>query len=241
MRQTLAGLEVEVLQSTKEAPRAACILCHGFGAPGDDLVPLHGELVSLQPSLADVRFYFPAAPLSLGGLGLGDARAWWMIDMNTMMKLQLGDADSLRAYRRIEPEGMAMARARVLQLVSEVLEETRLPASKLLLGGFSQGAMITTDVALRLPQAPAGLMILSGTMLIEDEWAKLAAERSGLPVFQGHGRQDPLLAFRTAEWLRELLTKAGLEVQFHPFDGGHTIDLEELREAAAFAAKCLPR
>jgi len=215
------------------------VLCHGFGAPGDDLVPLHRELVALAPSLAEVRFYFPAAPLSLGGLGLGDARAWWMIDTNTVMRLQLGDPEALREYRRKEPEGMAFARARLLQLVSEVLEATALPASKLLLGGFSQGAMLTTDVALRLPEAPAGLVLLSGTLLLEDEWAKLAPGRKGLKVFQGHGRQDPLLAYPTAEWLRELLVGGGLEVTFHPFDGGHTIDLEELRLAADFAAQCL--
>ena len=239
MRTTLAGLDTEVLQSKPGPPRAAVVLCHGFGAPGDDLVPLHGELVHLQPSLADVRFYFPAAPLSLGGFGLGDARAWWMIDMNTVMKLQLGDPEALRDYRRIEPEGMAMARARLLQLVSEVRQETGLPASKLLLGGFSQGAMLTTDVTLRLPEATAGLLVLSGTLLIEDEWKTLAAQRRGLPVFQGHGRQDPLLAFRTAEWLRDLLTQQGLDVTFHPFDGGHTIDLAELTQAAAFLARRL--
>jgi phospholipase/carboxylesterase len=48
---------------------------------------------------------------------------------------------------------------------------------------------------------------------------KLAA----LPVFQSHGRQDPLLPFPTAEGLRNALTKAGMVVEWVPFEGGHGI------------------
>ncbi|MGV3621849.1 MAG: phospholipase, partial [Archangium sp.] len=88
MHTELAGLEVEVFQAEEGPPSAAVILCHGFGAPGDDLVGLAPELVKLQPSLKSVRFYFPAAPINLGELGWGDARAWWLIDMAAVQRLQ---------------------------------------------------------------------------------------------------------------------------------------------------------
>src|SRR5438552_18316161 len=53
------------------------VLLHGFGAPGDDLVPLAEVFAHGLPG---VRWVFPAAPLELP-MGFGDARAWWMIDM----------------------------------------------------------------------------------------------------------------------------------------------------------------
>lgn len=231
------GLEVRVAQRTKGPPRAAVVLCHGFGAPGDDLVSLWGELLQRQPGLADVRFYFPAAPLSLGGLGWGDSRAWWMIDLETMARLNQGDAASLRDFRRKEPEGLGEARARLAGLLEAIRKDTGLPPGKLVLGGFSQGAMLATDLALRLPEPPAGLAIFSGTLLLEDQWRALAPQRKGLQVLQSHGRQDPLLAFAAAEQLRDLLAAAGLGVQFLPFDGGHTLTVEVVDALAGFVER----
>ena len=241
MRTTIAGLDVRVLQDTKGPPTAAVIFCHGFGAPGDDLVPLQGELVHLQPSLASARFYFPAAPLSLGGFGWGDSRAWWMIDMEALVALQQGDPDALREVRKQEPDGMAQARNLLKKLVLDVAAQTGLPMNRIVLGGFSQGAMLTTDVALRLEEAPAGLAILSGTLLLEDQWRAKAQARAGLPVFQSHGRQDPLLGFQAAEWLRDLLASSGLAVEFHAFGGGHGIGPDVVPALAAFLARCVTR
>jgi phospholipase/carboxylesterase len=226
MRTRLAGLDVTVFQGTPGPPSAAIILCHGFGAPGDDLVGLAPELVRAAPLLSTARFYFPAAPLELGGFGFGDARAWWMIDIEAIARLQQRDEEALREFRRREPEGLPAARRALHALVQEIANQTGLPFSKLVLGGFSQGAMLATDVALRLEEPPGGLVILSGTLLIEDTWRAKATGRAGLPVFQSHGRADPILSFAAAESLRDLLRAAGLTVEWVPFDGGHTIGAE---------------
>ena len=51
--------------------------------------------------------------------------------------------------------------------------------------------------------------------------ARLKAKaRAGLPVFQSHGRQDPVLPYVAAEWLKEVFVEAGMEPEFVPFDGG---------------------
>jgi phospholipase/carboxylesterase len=126
---------------------------------------------------------------------------------------------------------MAKARAMMLKLVDEVSIQSGAP---IILGGFSQGGMISTDVALRTEERPLGLAILSGTLLLEDAWRTKAAARTGLKVLQSHGREDPLLSFMTAQWLRDLLVEAGLEVDFVPFSGGHTIPLNVLEKLASF-------
>lgn len=235
---TLGGLECRVLQEKDGAPRAQVVLCHGFGAPGDDLVGLHEHLVMLAPALADVRFVFPAAPLSLAPMGYGDGRAWWMIDFEKVQRLNAGDLETLQEFRKREPDGMAAARALMLKLVDELTQQ-QLPLKKTVIGGFSQGAMITTDVALRLPEPPAGLAILSGTLLIEDVWRAKAKARAGLPVLQSHGRFDPILRFDAAERLRDLLTEAGSPPEWVPFDGPHAIPLNVLRKLAQFLENSL--
>ncbi len=228
-----SALEVETFQATPGAPDAAVVLCHGYGAPADDLAGLGPELVRAQPSLSRTRFYFPAAPLDLGF-----GRAWWPIDMLAVQRLQ-GDPEALREFRKQEPAGLPAARAKLHKLVRDIADDTGLPMHRLALGGFSQGAMLACDVTLRLEEAPATLLVLSGTLLTEETWRAKAAARAGLPVFQSHGRFDPVLPFVAAEWLRDLLTEAGLPVEFVPFDGAHTIGQEAFTRLGDFLARRL--
>lgn len=236
----IAGLDVVTIQlRTQVPPDGVVVLCHGFGAPGTDLVGLAEALVALEPALSGVRFVFPAAPLELADFGASDARAWWMIDFDVIARLRAASPEALREFRRQEPDGMPAARRALHALVDEVMNTSGLAYSKLVLGGFSQGAMISTDLALRLEEAPAGLAVLSGTLLIEEVWRKKAASRAGLPVFQSHGRIDEVLPFQAARWLESLLREAGLEIEFSAFDGGHEIPLDALRGLAAFLKRTL--
>ena len=123
-----------------------------------------------------------------------------------------------------------------MALISELSIQWKLPIGRFVLGGFSQGGMIATETALNLAEAPAALCILSGTILCEDRWRKLAAQRGPLRVLQSHGRQDPILPFIAAEWLRDLLRDGGLDVDFVPFDGGHTIPFEAIERLGALVA-----
>jgi phospholipase/carboxylesterase len=94
--------------------------------------------------------------------------------------------------------------------------------------------MLATDVALRLKKPPAGLCILSGALINEDQWRPLATERGSLVVLQSHGKSDAILPFPLAGALREMLAQAGAEVDFLAFDGDHEIPLEVLHRLAYF-------
>jgi phospholipase/carboxylesterase len=108
------------------------------------------------------------------------------------------------------------------------------PAAPLFLGGFSPGAMPAPDVVLRSERPFSGLIILSGMPIAEAEWTPRLGARRGLPVFQSHGRADPILPYPTAELLRDRLEAAGLEVDFHAFAGGHGIPRDVLQKLGAF-------
>lgn len=210
-------------------PDVVFVVCHGFGAPGTDLVPLAGELLRLQPGLASrVRFVFPAALLSMDDMGLPGGRAWW--PLNVMQMQQAIAAGEFRSLRTSIPPGLTEARAALTEVVRELRQDAGKKGFRLVLGGFSQGAMLSTDVALRLETPPDALVVLSGTMLCETEWNALAASRGNLVVLQSHGRQDPVLPFEAAEWLRDMFTAAGMAVEFLPFEGGHTIPANVLQQ-----------
>jgi phospholipase/carboxylesterase len=196
------------------------VLCHGFGAPGDDLVGL-AQALDVPPGTALV---FPQAPHALedfiGSPMFGDARAWWLIDIGRLERaIARGE---LRDLSGDVPDGLAEARAALAEMLDALAAEDR--DRRLVLGGFSQGSMLTIDLALREPERKlSGLVALSGTMIAEREWLPLMNARKGTPVFQSHGQSDAILPFAIAERLREALSSAGLPVTFDPFAGPHTI------------------
>jgi phospholipase/carboxylesterase len=223
-RERLADLDCVVIGESPDdtAAGAAAIFCHGFGAPGTDLVPVANALAQrLGDQREQVRFIFPAAPLSLESAGLAGGRAWWPIDMVRLQwAMETGD---FRDLKREVPALLPEMNRQINALVAAVRARWALPMSRLVLGGFSQGAMLTTDVALRMTERPGGLVIWSGTLLDEAAWSAAAAAGSPLKVVQSHAVDDPILPYSGAEELRNLLTGNGHAVEFVPFRGGHTI------------------
>lgn len=206
----LAGLTTRILGPSDA--RTACVLLHGFGAGGDDLVPLAHELD------APVRWIVPAAPLELGGM-YGNARAWWLLELDRIEReMRRGVALDMSAEI---PEGLAAARDHVTRLVDQA--QARFAPERLVIGGFSQGAMLALDVALHRAAPPAGLLLMSGTLIADALWKPRMASLAGVPVVLSHGRHDPLLPFAAAETLRDRLTAAGALVDWQPFLGGHEI------------------
>lgn len=221
------------------------VLCHGFGAPGDDLVPL-ARVTDAGPA---TRWFFPEAPLAVDELGqitphittMGpdhdEGRAWWPVDM---LRLQMELARGARAWEpSATPEGMPAARGALVAALKALVASGAIDPSRTILGGFSQGAMLTTDVALSAAETGmrfAGLAILSGAEINRARWAA-ALEREGqaLHVLQSHGRRDPLLPFGVAESLHRRLVAAGADATFLPFDGGHEIPRTVLLALGSFA------
>lgn len=231
----LGGLRCRVVGGSASAPlpRFAVVLCHGYGAPGDDLVSLASEVIRAAPELdARLLFVFPEAPLALSALGPWDSRAWWPLD-ESVLDAAITRGAPIETVREV-PSELPVLRETMGRLLADVERSEGIPASRLVLGGFSQGAMLATDIALRVPVSPAGLCVFSGTLLDADEWTRLAPARRDMPALLSHGRQDPLLSFRAAEALRDLLVKAGVAVQFVPFDGPHTIAPEGFTAFVAF-------
>jgi phospholipase/carboxylesterase len=233
---TYGGLTCTLLQTSKAKPVALVVLCHGYGADGDDLVSLAQNLGErIDPGIS-VRFVCPHAPIRLGA---PTGRAWWHLDIDALLQRQQDLAGYVRQIRAEAYPGLAGARKILRGALAQLLAEADLGYDRLILGGFSQGAMLATDVALRLDEAPAGLVVLSGTLTDEAVWRRYAMKRTGLPVVQSHGEQDPILPFYNAVALRTLFMDVGMPHDFIAFAGGHTIPAEAIAQTSKLIAGTL--
>lgn len=196
-------------------PKALTVIClHGYGADMHDLSPLAVELAVKRP----LTWLFPDAPLLLEWGG----RAWFPIDAAAFEESQRSGAPRDLTLRA--PEGMAAARAE-LGLFLKARGE---PWENIVLMGFSQGAMMAVDMALRAEDKPAGAVILSGTLVDKKTTEALAPKKKGLPFFQTHGSADPLLGFKSALALTDALVTAGWCGELQRFEGGHAVPPEAL-------------
>lgn len=221
-REQIGALECGVVLPTasRGAPQALALFCHGFGAPGDDLLPIAEELLDderLSEQL--LAFVFPAAPIPLDPSGM--SRAWWPIDM---VRLQmLAESSDITGLADLVPSRLGTCRELISGVLSELHRRWEIPAERTVVGGFSQGAMLATEVTLHAAESFGGLVAWSGALINQTEWRKAAASRPRMKVVQSHGLWDPILPFATGEALRDLLLEAGHEVEFVSFQGYHSI------------------
>ncbi len=216
--------QMECLTLTRPSAKKTVIMLHGFGADMNDLGPLHSYL---DPS-GRYNWIFPNGirEVPIGPHMTG--RAWFPIRMADI------EAAAMRGevvdFSDVFPDGMEEAERRLKSLIAHL----RLEASDLILGGFSQGAMMTCQVALTLPKDICGMILFSATCINRQRWEELAPSHKAIPFIQSHGKDDPILGFKQAERLHGLLTKAGLNGRFIPFNGFHEIPMPVIREAALF-------
>lgn len=244
--------------SPRHRAELAVVLCHGYGAPGHDMLGVVMEWIEcLGNDASRIRFVCPIAPLNLAELGMPQGRAWWPLNMAALMEaVQARRFDELHLE---EPPGIVDARDSLAKLINAVSYEvggdrggyrsTGGGASgggasgdaddppkknRLAIGGFSQGAMLTMETSLRgdIPK-PSLLLQFSGTVVCESQWQNAMPDRlDGVRVYQAHGNQDPILPFESAERLRDLLGEAKVDAQFHDFVGPHTIDSQSITDTA---------
>ncbi len=204
------------------------IICHGYGADCHDLVPLREEM-----GLSDkARWIFPQAHLQVE-IGPGFfGRAWFPIDLEAHeAALQSGDVVS---YAERRPPGMNEARDKLLSLIAK----SGVKPENLVLGGFSQGAMLALDAAMVLPGLVRGLALLSGTLSDRAGLRERAPAKVGQSFFQSHGEVDQILPFLGAELLFKELETAGWKGVWCPFRGGHEIPLPVLRNLRSYLINC---
>jgi phospholipase/carboxylesterase len=192
-------------------PEGALILLHGRGTDERDLFPL---LDILDPE----RRLLGAT--ARGPLSLPPGGAHWYV---------------VRRVGYPDPETFQSTYPQLAAWLDELLEEHDIPHERTVLGGFSQGSVMSYALGLgpRRPR-PAGIMALSG-FLPQVEGFELDFDKAaGLPVAIGHGTHDPVISVEFGRDARDRLADAGARVTYRESPMSHTIDPSFLRELPAW-------
>lgn len=217
-RRTIAPLDVVEFPAGPDDPTIICM--HGYGADASDLASF-GEQIRLK---VPARWIFPEAPFPMVPTG----RMWFPVPEEQLERLQMGGESLDLSGER--PEGIDKA----IEMTETFIKNLGVPWPKLIIGGFSQGAMLAVELAMRAPESPKGVFILSGNLVDEKSVLERAPKRQGLRFFQSHGRQDPILGFRGAERLEKVLKGCGWEGNKIDFEGAHGVPLEILPALGGF-------
>lgn len=196
--------------------RQLIVFLHGIGADGHDLIPLSAMFQQILPRAHCVA---PHAPFAFDGAPFG--RMWFSV------------ADLRRVSRF---DGARRAAPSLRRFLDAQLRALGLSNEKLLLVGFSQGAMMALHVGLRREVAPAGIAAHSGMLLGAESFEQELTSRP--PVLLTHGASDDVLPVSCLEELERNLTRLGVETETHRMAGlGHGIDQQTVTVALQFAKR----
>ncbi len=223
-------MTLEVIEAeTAPNPTAAIIILHGLGADGNDFVPVAQELD--LTSVGPVRFVFPHGPTRPVTINGGYVmRAWYDI---------LGSELGPDGTKREDEAGLRASRT----LVNALIENERargVKANRIVLAGFSQGCAMTFMAGLRYPERLAGLLGMSGYLPLGDTTAtERSAANAGVPIFQAHGRADPVIALERATASRDALLGLGYPVEWHDYPMPHSVCAQEIVDMNRWLLKVL--
>ncbi|MBE2221033.1 MAG: dienelactone hydrolase family protein, partial [Anaerolineae bacterium] len=197
------GQPVYTTGKPPDEAKAAMILVHGRGADAQSILELAQEL-----SHPDFVYLAPQA----------SAYSWYPYSF-------------LEPTERNEP-GLTSG----LQVIGELVTQVKaagIPAERIVLAGFSQGACLASEFAARHAQRYGGLLVFSGGLIgppgtVRDYDGSLA----GTPVFLGCSDVDFHIPLARVEETAVTFTNLGAHVNKQIYPGmGHTIVFDELEHA----------
>lgn len=192
------------------------VLLHGRGADEHDLLPLLGVL---DPGRR-LRGITLGAPLALPPGG----KHWY-------------------AVRRVGWPDPATFVSTYAELTALLDAELGLDWSRTVVGGFSQGGVMSYAVGLGPGRpVPAGILAMSSFIprFDDDRWAPDFASRPELPVAHVHGEADPVIGVEFGRDARGRVEGAGLPLLYREFPGGHHVDPRLLGDLATWIEGRLP-
>jgi phospholipase/carboxylesterase len=216
----LAYLEV----TTADKPEYSVIWMHGLGADGHDFEPIVPSL-GLPPATA-VRFIFPHAlmrPITINGGAV--MRAWY-------------DIIEISTSKGQDEAGIRHSAGKIRALIEHEIARG-IPASKIILAGFSQGGAMALHVGLRYPQKLAGIMVLSAYLLFPDRLqSEHSAANSATPVFVSHGTHDPVIPIALGEAVHTALQAGHWPVEWRSYPIPHSVSQAEIADIGHWLQGC---
>lgn len=192
----------------KDAP--LLVLLHGYGDNVDNFFNV-GSPFDARLLVVGIK-----APQDYGN----NRNGWYSIDFSTPeLKGKIDEAE--------------LARSQILATIDELLIKHSVNSKQVYLLGFSQGTIMSLNIALTSPEKIKGALLFSGK-LMKDLKTPIADKTAlaNLQIFLTHGTQDEVLLIGEGRNINEQLKKLGIkDLTYSEFEGPHTIPTELLKEA----------
>jgi predicted esterase len=216
---------------------ATVIFMHGLGDSGYGWKPIADQLAR-DPSFQHVKWVLPHAPSIPCTANGGFLMPGWF----DIISFSFGGPED-------EP-GALKSREDVNNFIEQEINQG-IPANRIVLGGFSQGGAMSLVTGLTSTHKLAGLTVLSGWFAIRGKVKELLGQHTAaIPIFWGHGGDDPLVPLSIGKLSKEELKEVGVGEATGPGEPGisfneypdldHAADMQEIRDWASWLKKVIP-
>ncbi len=207
--------------SDSKNPKYLVIFLHGYGANGENLIHLSYEFKHVLP---EAHFIAPNAIEPWEG-GFPHAYQWFSLGNGIERKGLVEMAATIKNANKI-----------LENFIDAQLTRFNLPAEKLFLVGFSQGAMMSIYQGLIKPKKPAGIISFSGKIILPEMLGEKIISKPEICLI--HGEADSVLPFAHFIEAKKLLTAEKISHEAHSFPNlDHSIDIHGVRVAQNFIKK----
>lgn len=184
---------------------ATVIFSHGLGDSSAGWSFLSSQLGYHMPW---VNWVFPDAPIQPVTLNMGASMPSWF------------DIYELNQNGKEDEKGL-LASVKTIQSLVQKEVDAGIPTNRIVVGGFSQGGVISILTGLMSPNPLAGVACLSGFLPLKSKIKQLQGPHaSNLKVFWGHGTDDPVVQYewgtKSVEFLRHELGLANVDFKSYP-------------------------
>jgi phospholipase/carboxylesterase len=200
-----------------KTPATACVIwLHGLGDSGNGFAPVVPVLG--LPQNHTIRFVFPHAPEQAVTINQGHVmRSWY-------------DIKSMDLHNRADMDGVLASEKRVQALIQEQVK-SGIPASNIVLAGFSQGGVLSLFTGLRYPEKLAGIMALSCYLPTADTLPeKCHPANQSTVILQNHGEQDDVVPMSAGQMAHQLLKADGYDATWKSYRMPHSVLPEQLAD-----------
>ncbi|MGL5335573.1 MAG: alpha/beta hydrolase [Enterovibrio sp.] len=209
--------ELEAIVIEPKGPATAAVIwLHGLGDSGEGFAPVVPVLG--LPQDHQIRFIFPHAPEQAVTLNDGYImRAWY-------------DIKSADLHNRADLDGVMASERLINALINEQIA-SGISSERIVLGGFSQGGLMSLFTGMRCEHTLAGIMALSCYLPGGDALpAQLHAANRHTPILQNHGLHDDVVPLSAALLVKEALTAAGYALQWQTYPMAHSVLPNQLQD-----------
>lgn len=212
---TESGLTHAIYLPPEASSAPVIVMSHGWA--GDESV----MWIFRQTAPPEAAIVTPQAPLQLSEGGF----AWF----------QYQDKEALIPT----PETFAAALSRLQQFLDSLPRLYPIDPDRLILMGFSQGAMMVNAFTLAHPERVRGVVSLAGAVPQVPEPSDSSVSLAGLPVFIAHGTRDETVPLSKAQETRDIYTRLGAEVTYKDYPAAHKMSSQGMKDLAAWLAEHL--